>query len=621
MLWVVKRTDQRGIVTTYSYDAVYNMTQRTASGAGLDDVNETFTYDGLQRILSATKVVDSTTISESTFVYNDIGKITEADDTYFAGTTRTTGYTYDQAGYPNSVTYPYSSVTLNYTADWQGRIDTLKVGAAEVVTYQYIGSRIAKKSFTYPVTDVVYQPSYDNLGRITSADWGNSDVKFDYTYDANTYNISRMEYDHRTNDPYTDFSYDNLDRLTIAEYGIGDNNEIFTMDDLGNRDSVNLKNGSDEDYVIDANTNRYGSVGGNSLDYDAAGNLTTDKDGYEYVYDYENRIIEINDVNDVRTAEFTYDALGRRIRKTDLLDANNTRLYYYNNNWQVTCEYDGSGTFKMWYAYGNYIDEVLMRHNTDILTFSRFYIHDHLYSTVALTDDIGWVLERYEYDAYGNPIFLNSDFSSRSSSFFNTQHLFTGRRVDFLDNGNLKLQYNRNRYYDYYTGRWLTQDPLGIVPNSQWPNRFDILAEYEDGLNLYTYVHNNPVINVDPNGLATVQICIRPLNKPGLRNFWLMVHCFIKSSDCGNWNYNDKGVGIEPNSGGVGNQTSKCVTVECECDICCMMKKSTWSGGDFGFFTHNCCHWVDSILKKSKCGKGVESLFPGYSLPTHPNYN
>jgi hypothetical protein len=42
--------------------------------------------------------------------------------------------------------------------------------------------------------------------------------------------------------------------------------------------------------------------------------------------------------------------------------------------------------------------------------------------------------------------------------------LFTGRRVDILDNGSLKIQYNRNRYYDYYTGRWLTHDPLGINP-------------------------------------------------------------------------------------------------------------------------------------------------------------
>ena len=54
-------------------------------------------------------------------------------------------------------------------------------------------------------------------------------------------------------------------------------------------------------------------AGGNSLTYDAAGNVTTDKNGYEYEYDYENRIVKIvKDSNDI--AEYAYDALGRRIK-------------------------------------------------------------------------------------------------------------------------------------------------------------------------------------------------------------------------------------------------------------------------------------------------------------------
>jgi len=54
-----------------------------------------------------------------------------------------------------------------------------------------------------------------------------------------------------------------------------------------------------------------------ALTYDSAGNLTADKDGYEYQYDYENRIVKITkDDNDI--AEFAYDALGRRIEKNTL---------------------------------------------------------------------------------------------------------------------------------------------------------------------------------------------------------------------------------------------------------------------------------------------------------------
>ncbi len=49
---------------------------------------------------------------------------------------------------------------------------------------------------------------------------------------------------HNAADPCTLFAYDNLGRLTIAKYGIADTNEVFIMDDLGNRDMVNVRDGN-----------------------------------------------------------------------------------------------------------------------------------------------------------------------------------------------------------------------------------------------------------------------------------------------------------------------------------------------------------------------------------------
>jgi hypothetical protein len=78
-----------------------------------------------------------------------------------------------------------------------------------------------------------------------------------------------------------------------------------------------------------------------------------------YEYTHRNRTVKTVKHLDTVVAEFAYDVLTWRIEKKDLIDSNNTRRYYYNDSWQVTCEYNGSGTLKMWYTYGNYIDEAL----------------------------------------------------------------------------------------------------------------------------------------------------------------------------------------------------------------------------------------------------------------------
>jgi RHS repeat-associated protein len=84
---------------------------------------------------------------------------------------------------------------------------------------------------------------------------------------------------------------------------------------------------------------------------------------------------------------------------------------------------------------------------------------------------------------------------------YGNPYLFTGRGVDILDNGSLTIQYNRNRYYDYYTGRWTTHDPLGITPNVQRPNVFDLRRQYNDSLNLYEYAKSNAIVYFDFTGL------------------------------------------------------------------------------------------------------------------------
>ena len=303
--------------------------------------------------------------------------------------------------------------------------------------------------------------------------------------------------------PDNQYTYDDLDRLTEADYLIGllTEDEQFTYDKLGNRENVNLRDGTNQDYAVNYLTNRYDNDQSEDIvcTYDDAGNTTVDPNGYQYTYDYENRIIEIKDKDSISIVEYAYNALGRRVQVYDMAADAKTR-YYYNEQWQVLKETDEEGYGLRWYIYGNYIDEVLVMVDPNVAA-DYYYAHNHLYSPVALLDDASAILERYEYDAYGKMTRLDPDFTAWSGAEAGNPYYFTGRNVDFLDNGNLILQYNRHRYYDYKIGRWLNQDPLGVVPvPNGFINQFNILTQYRDGLNLYQYIGSRPLIYTDPYG-------------------------------------------------------------------------------------------------------------------------
>jgi len=148
-----------------------------------------------------------------------------------------------------------------------------------------------------------------------------------------------------------------------------------------------------------------------------------------------------------------------------------------------------------------------------------YYHYDGLGSVKAITDSSGNVIESYTYDVYGKPTIYNTIGKEIPESQVGNSFLFTGKMFDY-DTG---LYYYRNRYYDPELGRFITPDPLGPVGlvnddpkpdmyvnnnplNLINPESVRLIAPdptaHIDGLNLYTYVGNNPVNRTDPYGLC-----------------------------------------------------------------------------------------------------------------------
>jgi RHS repeat-associated protein len=94
------------------------------------------------------------------------------------------------------------------------------------------------------------------------------------------------------------------------------------------------------------------------------------------------------------------------------------------------------------------------------------------------------------YDAFGNATATGS--GDVGSYGWSARYTWTGREIDV----ETALQYNRARYYDPATGRWITQDPLGFDAGDS---------------NLYRYVRNLPD---DGNGsVGIAPICVTVGNR------------------------------------------------------------------------------------------------------------
>ena len=125
------------------------------------------------------------------------------------------------------------------------------------------------------------------------------------------------------------------------------------------------------------------------------------------------------------------------------------------------------------YIYGPGIDQpVCMIEQAESET--NYYHYDALGSVVALSDSSGDTVQTYEYSVYGQVAVEDINHPN--------PYMFAGRRFDI----EIGLYYNRARYYNPYTGRFLQADPIG----------------YRGGMNLYTYCVNRPTQLVDPSGLA-----------------------------------------------------------------------------------------------------------------------
>jgi RHS repeat-associated protein len=285
----------------------------------------------------------------------------------------------------------------------------------------------------------------------------------------------------------------------------------YTADKL-NWSSVN-DNGYNAPFVAN-DLNQYTSVNGSVPHYDNRFNLDQFW-GMNYNHNSANQLISVTGSH---SASFTYDGLGRCVRRT--VDGQ-TRIFAYDG-WNAIVEWDQSGNFMATNLYGPKADEILGRY--DAVYGSLIYKQDKQGNVTFVLDPSNQTVEKYSYDAYGQPTIMDGAGAGRSQSAIGNRFMYTGR--EWI--GELGLYDYRHRYYLPSIGRFIETDLMGLQtegeklsagqkalfsPGGSAPEAFS-----SSEMNLFRYCGDDPVDNSDPSGLEVIPYNGPPIPIDTLRN-------------------------------------------------------------------------------------------------------
>jgi RHS repeat-associated protein len=502
------KTDARNIRITYQYDALNRLTQKSYSTG---DATAQYFYDVLQQ--PSMPACGTSWVSQC----NTVGRLSyeQTVDPVTGAVQTLDGFSYDPEGRfwaKFQATSPYCNPCFStlYNYDLAGN------------TVQYRRGTVGSGLPSYPFYgDNVF--TYDSAGRIQSVaesmdpnDWGptetllftanqygpmgltsatlgngmtlslgynNRSWKNSIGYALSTggiaYNLG-LTYFHNGNVQNANdssingnwsYTYDSLNRLSTASQA-GQALQ-YCYDSFGNRtcQTVTAGSGPQPTYTFSNNRNQMDPSAGVAYDPLGGGNVTWDG-SHSYTYDAEGRLSTVDG-----NIKYIYNAEGQR---TAVLSGSSVvRQYLYDNVGRPATVLDGNGNLirvELWAGtmhFGDYVPGGT--HN--------YIISDHLGSLRAVYDNAQTQVQTCQSLPFG-------DGQSCTGTDVDPLH-FTGKERD-TESG---LDYFGARYNSSTMGRFMSPDwaaKAEPVPYSKLDN--------PQSLNLYAYVFNNPVTDVDADG-------------------------------------------------------------------------------------------------------------------------
>mgnify|MGYP005757996245 FL=1 len=447
----VKDKSGRIVKTKYNgtEQAVYTYTEGKLTGIEDKETKETegYEYDNLNR---ETKHSFGGKSRETS--YGDYGEVTVETLTYGSGDTVTYGYEYTNDSAKELKKISVSEVEESYERDALGR---------KKKTTQKLGSQTYSERYGY------YKVGDHATNRINTIFYGKNgetDGKETYTYDemGNIVSVNKNGVQKKK------YGYDKLGRLTF-EKNLDKNEEIcYTYDDKGNIETKSIK-GSVKEYKYEEGTDRLIGYGEEKFEYDAIGNPLK---YCELTLTWEKGRRLKSASNGSESVTYTYDAFGMRRSKT----AGGTETSYVYERGKLIREIRGSE--KIDYLYGE--DGII---GIKIGSEKYLYRKNVFGDVTEIYDEAGTLVGKYNYNAFGECEIETDEGGIAEKNPIRYRGYYYDEETGFY--------YLKTRYYDPEIGRFITIDDTSYLDHDS-----------VNGLNLYCYCGNNPVMNVDPEGTS-----------------------------------------------------------------------------------------------------------------------
>ncbi|MCK0913867.1 RHS domain-containing protein [Acinetobacter pittii] len=457
----------------------------------------------------------SNEVSQIDFYRNALGQLVREHQHYkipeLKPLTAVLRYEYDELGNLIKTIRP-DGQTLNHLVYGSGHIYAIGLNNQEVVSFQR--DDLHRETTRLLANGLIQTKQYNDVGLLSSQfiqpeqetqDYLQYQAHRYYQYDQN-YLLSQVE-DSRLGK--LNYQYDLIGHLIAAQSL--HKAESFSFDPAGNL--------IDTDSVLSPaqiKNNLIKSYKGKHYQYDAQGNVTEITQAgknLKLTWDNQNRLIRSD--NNGLVTEYGYDVFGRRLYKKtaraltlfgwdgDLMiwesfksaQTNYTKHYIYEPDSFVPLLQAGYKDFIQLIEtpdyqeyqtkpYSIYKDPVwnsnTRKKRTDLEQIT-FYHCDQVGTPQTMTNTRGECVWEILHDTWG--MALEITVVNQDNPFEQNNLRFQGQYYDL----ETELHYNRYRYYETYSARYVSKDPIGL----------------EGGLNIMNYVIN-PNQLIDPMGLYVV---------------------------------------------------------------------------------------------------------------------